>query len=392
MAEQEFVDKFIEKNKKLIENYHLKFFKDKKTYSDLEHVAKLSVIDLLKNNSNNKNIEDLLIYEINQSFKNLYNELKSDGVKEDICPLCEYFGVETFVKKNGYNNSCDVCRSKIKYRNDPYFIFSYYSKYGKKCSSCSRFVPLSYKLINCPYPDCISIIDKDALKKMRNPQSQKCDAEKKTNTQDNSIDLLNKIINGRISSHQYVSRKNNTLHKSLICGAIKSLLKSEQDSFFSYLVGNSRSGGYQSKIFQEYIRLLELEFPLYVQNNNRSFKVESLLDDNLNIFDGISTFYADVDSNGVIHNNTLDMHVNKDKITKFFIGKVLSVTNTKTKECLDNNIDSYSFEKIKTNLPPNTNVTVSHLRLIPSYGLGIMSHINREKNMIKKSFDDREGH
>ena len=156
-----------------------------------------------------------------------------------------------------------------------------------------------------------------------------------------------------------------------------------------YLLDGSRSGGFQHQVFQEYISLLESSMPFSFKKAGSIYRIESLLDDNLNLFEGISTFEGMVNERMEIKNGTKEFYIGgrKGAVTKpYYIGKLLNVLDKKTKTPLQSKVVSYSFSKIKLHdIAPGTEVIVSHLRVPPHYQMGGMSYVNR----IRKKIVDR---
>src|SRR5208282_1472945 len=104
------------------------------------------------------------------------------------------------------------------------------------------------------------------------------------------------------------------------------------------------------------------------------YKVESLLDDNIKIFDGISIFTGIVTDKLEVKNGTTEYYIGgrKASYTKpFYIGKLLSIVDSQSSESLMDNVVEYSFSKIKLqNIQPGGEVIVTHLRIPPHYQMG----------------------
>ena len=86
--------------------------------------------------------------------------------------------------------------------------------------------------------------------------------------------------------------------------------------------------GFQCKIFQEYIRLLEETLPFSFKKSKKVYVVESLLDENVSLFDGVSNFEGVINENGVIKNRTMEFYIGgrQGSITRpYYIGKLLSL-------------------------------------------------------------------
>jgi hypothetical protein len=171
--------------------------------------------------------------------------------------------------------------------------------------------------------------------------------------------------------------------------AFANLLKKYPEQMVDYLLNESRSGGFQHKVFQEYIRLLEEALPFSFKKNKKLHKVETLLDDNLNLFDGISVFEGIVSEKLVIKNETREFYIGgrESKVSKpYYIGKLLGVIDKKDSSVLMDHVKEYSFSLIKMkDIEPGTEVIVTHLRVPPHYQMKGMVYVNR----IRKKIVDR---
>lgn len=206
-----------------------------------------------------------------------------------------------------------------------------------------------------------------------------------------NLDKLKKIEN--IINHQKMMLAYNSYdctikHKECVYQAFLDLLRLSPVEVIDYLLNNSRKGGFQSKIFQKYVYNLEKCIPYYIRKYNKVYEVQSLLDPNLCLFDGISIFTGTVDSKLEIKNNTEEIYVGGRKSyysQPYFIGKILDVQDIVLNVSLLNNIKEYTFNKIKmSQIEPNLEVKVTHLRAPPHYQMGGMTYINRIRNKIIK--------
>ena len=172
-----------------------------------------------------------------------------------------------------------------------------------------------------------------------------------------------------------------THQKYLVYCAIDNLLDKYPDTMTDYLLNNSRSGGFQHKIFQEYIELLEQSLPLHFFIKNKEIKVSSLLDEHLSLFDGISVFNGVVLETLEIKNNTQEFYIGGRKATyakPFYIGKLLQILDKKSTINLKEKVIEYTFNKIKMkDIAPGTEVEITHLRVPPHYQMGGMAYVNR---------------
>lgn len=341
---------------------------------------------------------------------------------EYLCPGCLFLSKENLVSMVNKFFRCDDCEAELHQTTDPkklafYRTFFKHYKTGYHCEDCERFIPHPIDdspQVSCPYYDCAFVGPWTSLRRMHHPTSQSnvemltLDVAKdggrslKDNISSNELDahsrlemkeeidakikLLSDVIDYQSNNVHYSSSDFTIKHKYLAYQAFKILLKKYPTEMIDYLLNSSRSGGFQHKAFQEYIRLLEEAFPFTFKKNNKLFKVESLLDDNLNLFDGISDFEAFVSDKLDIKNNTKEFYIGgrKAAYTKpYYIGKLLSVSEKATKLPLNDHVIEYSFSKIKMrDITPGTEVIVTHLRIPPHYEMGGMVYVNRVRKKI----------
>ena len=136
-------------------------------------------------------------------------------------------------------------------------------------------------------------------------------------------------------------------------------------------------------LYQKYIELLEQSFPFYINKRNQLSKIDSLLDDNLKLFDGISIFDGKIKEN-IISNETEEFYFGKRKSIKpkrFFIGKLLEVKDLETGKSIIDNVLQYDFQNIKINYK-DAKVRVTHLRAFPHYEMGVFMYLNQAKRKI----------
>lgn len=339
---------------------------------------------------------------------------------EYLCPGCLTLNKQNVIELNNVFN-CNLCAEELKSLNDPKKImffktFAVHNKHGYRCDDCDRFLPhpLDNSLnIICPYFDCCYVGSWSSLKRMNHPttssnpeklilDSSKNDVSFKNNIVARNIDpiakmeveedfnkkisILKDVIESQINSVIYSSSEFTIKHKICCYQAFSNLLERQPLEMMSYLLDNSRTGGFQQKIFQEYISLLEKSLPYSFKKNNKIYKVESLLDEQLSLFDGISVFNAIVSDKLEVKNNTKEFYIGgrKASYTKpFYIGKLLSIYNVSNNENLMNNVEEYGFSKIKlSDIVPGTEVIVTHLRVPPHYQMGGMVYVNRLRKKI----------
>ena len=298
--------------------------------------------------------------------------------------------------------------------------FFRHNKNGYHCMDCDRFIPHPLDespTVSCPYFDCYFVGPWSSLRRMHHPNIQS-NAEMLTldANQDGTstlkdiiisdeinalsqveieeefelkIKLLSDVIDYQSNNVPYSSSDFTTKHKYLVYQSFSNLLKTDPAQMISYLLHNSRSGGFQHRVFQEYVKLLEQSLPFTFKKGNKFYKVESLLDDNIKIFDGISIFTGLVTDKSEVKNGTTEYYIGgrKASYTKpFYIGKLLSIVDSQSSQSLMDNVVEYSFSKIKLqNIRPGVEVIVTHLRIPPHYQMGGMVYVNR----IRKKIVDR---
>jgi hypothetical protein len=244
--------------------------------------------------------------------------------------------------------------------------------------------------IICPYFDCLFVGKASDLKKMHHPTLQKnqiIEIEKNSNVtiQPTNNSKIKEVIESQLNNLLYTNYNFTVKHKSLVYQAILNLLDKFPEQMSNYLMFQSRSGGFQHKIFQEYISLLEKSLPFVYKKNNKVFRINNLLDSNLCLFDGISVFECLVDNN-MVKNQTKEYYIG-GRLAKhnkpYYIGKLLNIVDKSTKLSIMDNVTEYSFSKIKLrDIVPGTPVIVTHLRVPPHYQMGGMVYVNRIRKKI----------
>lgn len=350
--------------------------------------------ELLKQSIKDSCIEDQfldLFYLTNQFVKKQRLILKSN-IKY-ICPGCAFLGKQSILSEGSYLQ-CNNCKQWLVHCQDTKLIqlhqtFYKHNKSGFKCKDCNRFIPTSTaNKIICPYLDCCFIGDAKNLKKMKHPIIEQNQVETDSiliTPVNNPTNIIKNIIEEQ--SNQLAFSKNNYTvpHKLFVYQAIKQLLDLYPEKMTNYLVNNSRSGGFQHKIFQTYINILEKSLPLVVKKKRKFITISNLLDNNLCLFEGISTFHTTVENN-LIYNKTEEYYIGGRKasyVKPYYIGKLIGLVNNKTNQSILHLVQEYSFNKIIVKgLEDNTPVTVTHLRVPPHYQMGGMVYVNRIKKLI----------
>jgi len=364
---------------------------------DLKHQL-CQQLDLIEDkNLSEDETKNYLFYFVNSFSKKNKTNFEYKNIKY-LCPACLTFDKNSILEDNFYLK-CHLCEEKLKSSKDIkdinfYTAFYKHSKSGFRCKECQRFIPKKENqsdFISCPYLDCCFSGSLKDLKKMHHP-STKDDIEVKkiqplSKLKDNNHKIISNIIEDQSNRISYSSNNFNLKHRLLVYKAFSNLLDKNTKEMCDYLLNDSRSGGFQHKIFQEYIYLLEKSLPFIIKKNKKNIVIDNLLDKNLSLFDGISTFEGIVNDSLIIKNETKEFYIGgrKASYTKpYYIGKLLSVINSETKEPMNNFVKDYSFLKINMkDVAPNTKVIVTHLRVPPHYQMGGMVHVNRvRKNIV----------
>ena len=363
-----------------------------------------------------------LFYIANAYCKNKASAVQVKKKTSYLCPGCLVLGTENVIEYHDKIFKCHECYQELTTSKDPKLISFYraffkHSKIGYHCDECDRFIPHPLDdspMVSCPYLDCSYVGPWASLKRMHHP-STSSNAEMCTLDADQSngisfknavvdstpiadiqiIDeqelvskliMLNDIIDDQKNSIPYNSSDATVKHKLFCYQAFQNILKQYPEEMKEYLLENSRSGGFQCKIFQEYISLLEKALPYSYKKSNKHYLVETLLDSNLNLFDGLSEFDAIISDKLEIKNGTKEFYIGgrKGSISQpYYIGKLLSINNKKTKEPLLGKVKEYTFSKIKMkDIVPGTEVIVTHLRVPPHYQMGGMVYVNRLRKKI----------
>jgi hypothetical protein len=423
---EELVNKFLVDSQQGVAYLHKLFYKTDNTVSlrslieELKEELKTGAIAYINGNKDVKEIYPYLFYIVNAYCKK-HAVIKVKKETEYLCPGCLFLGKESVL--NQYKTlQCGECLDLLKSEKDPKYIqlyktFATHNKSGYHCNDCQRFIPAPLDgstNVSCPYFDCSFYGSSSLLKKMHhpnnqyNPESLVLDTSKIegatikdmiADKSDDSFELFSKkqelastvkmilsIIDSQSNSIHYSSSDFTIKHKILVYQAFRNNLIKYPEEMVNYLIFDSRSGGFQHKIFQNYISLLEGELPIVFKKNGKVYRIESLLDENLDLFQGISSFDAIINEKLEIKNRTEEFYIGgrKGAIAKpCYIGKILSIIDNTNKQPITHLIKEYSFSKIKmSGVSPGLDVTVSHLRIPPHYQMGGMVYINRIRKKI----------
>lgn len=421
------VDMFLKEREHGITTLYRIHFKDgnqvaiRALKEELKDELRTGVVSFINNGSPMEEINDYLFYIVNATCK----KLARPSVKhkaEYICPGCVFLGKEYSVLYFSKILYCDECEEELKkHTHDPkkdYFFRSFYrhNKNGYRCTDCKRFIPHpldNSSVVSCPYFDCVWAGPISNLSKMHHPSSKSnpekliLDSSDGFSMKDNlmsqdmdaytqlelaeelqeKVDALQEIIETQSNNAAYSSSDATVRHKQCVYQAFSNLLDRHPEEMTAYLLNNTDSHmGFQHKIFQEYVSLLDAMLPFFVFKNRKHVKVDNLLDDSLCLFDGISIFDGIVNDKLVIKNETKEFYIGGRKAAyakPYYIGKLLNIIQRDTKVPLMQHMKDYSFSRIRMrDIKPGTLVTVTHLRVPPHYTMGGMSYVNRIRKKI----------
>lgn len=424
------VQDFFKDRKQSIIVLHKIFFKKTNQLSlqalieELTEELRTGCVTFINKNSPLEEINSYLFYIANAYCKKIaipFVKTKNDY----LCPACIYLGNKSIIEFNKVFK-CSVCAHDLQICIDPIknkllTTFYCHNKSGYRCLDCNRFLPhpIDNSLtISCPYFDCTFVGPFSMLRKMNHPTlksnpeklvldlsfdrksslkdsivSQDANALAKveiTESLQKTTKVIKEIIEAQANNIYYSSSDFTVKHKQYVYNAFSNLLEKFPIEMTQYLSGELNGyAGFQHKIFQEYIRLLEEALPFFITKKRKLYKIDSLLDRSFCLFDGISIFSGSVNEKLNIKNETKEFYIGgrKASYTKpFYIGKLLSVIDVNTNESLLPMVKEYSFSKIKMrDVKFGTPVTVTHLRVPPHYQMGGMVYVNR----IRKKIIDR---
>lgn len=360
-----------------------------------------------------------------------------------ICPACAVYGrkevlleeekllVCNFCSNEITNNLLDISLIKL------HSVFSKHSKKGFKCPDCKRFIPkssLTDKLI-CPYVKCSYFTnDLKNLKETHHPKKinikrlESLDATvsnssiKSNYTRYNPVfnkdvltsyynihkefsynevidfntliekdfDLLKNVISEQKNQIKISNPAGTLVQKTLMYQAYENILDKFPIEMIGYLVHLKIEYGLniQSKIFQEYVSLIENELPFSIKKNGKTIDLLSLTDSNLALFLGKSEYEATVNGN-TIPNFTKEIYVGGRNFKNYgpcFIGRLIDVIDIDNNISLLKHVTEYNFSSIIiNNIKPNTKVLVKHYRIHSHYEMGHLVFVQAIRKLIVDS-------
>jgi ribosomal protein L37AE/L43A len=424
------IDTFVQAHQTGIATLHRIHFKNGDELSLQAMVAELmeelrtGCVTFINKEYEMEELNSYLFYIVNAFCKKRASSTSAKKASDYVCPGCLFLEKNTVVNFLNYIFKCDSCTEELKQTSDPkkvsfYRAFFRHNKQGYRCAECERFIPHPLDeapTVTCPYFDCCFVGSWSELRRMHHPSIQSVKetlvldatkesggtlhdtladesttAEKQLELAEelkNKVQLLREVIDYQRNNVPYSSSEFTAKHKILVYTAFDNLLQRYPVEMTDYLLNNGASGysGFQHKAFQEYIRLLEDALPITFKKNKAIYKIESLLDENLTLFDGISTFDGMVTEKSVIKNGTTEFYIGgrRGAVTKpYYIGRLLNIINKKTREVLLDKVVEYTFSLIKVrDIEPGTEVSVTHLRVPPHYQMGGMAYVNRVRKKI----------
>jgi hypothetical protein len=426
------IEAFVQDYHNSISNLHKHYFHSSDILSlqaiieELKDELRTGCVSFFNKNYPIEELNSYLFYIVNAFCKKrVASEIKK--ATEYLCPGCLFLGKESVAQYINYTFKCETCTAELRETTDPkrvlfYRTFFRHNKQGYRCQDCDRFLPHPLDespIVSCPYFDCCFVGSWAELKRMHHPSTQ-INKEKSILDGNSSLhekiadgtpdalvrleveediqekmQLLHEIIDFQRNSVPYSSSDFTVKHKILVYNAFENLLQKYPVDMVSYLMRDgSGYSGFQAKVFQEYIRLLEETIPFSYKKGKEVHKVESLLDDSLTLFDGISNFEGMVNEKGIIKNETKEFYIGgrKGAVAKpYYIGKLLNVVDALTKEVLIGKVTDYTFSLIRTrDIVPGTSVIVTHLRAPPHYQMGGMAYVNRIRKKIVERVKNNE--
>jgi len=313
---------------------------------------------------------------------------------------------------------------KLELRSRLFRAFSLHSRKGYRCPDCFRFIPESWNGpngISCPYDDCMFGGDINSLERMAHPVglTQRTDLSLQTPMSDSERDskqiqdtfvaevidadtrmevnenfneefrVLTDVIDEQVNSIKRTNSAGTLVQKLRMYEAYKNMLNKYPEDMVSYLVHRKQSADFpiQSRIFQEYVGLMQDTLPFEIKRGEDTYDVLSLTDPNISLFLGVSEFNATVRSDLTIPNCTTESYIGGRKFKDYgpcFIGMIIDVIDRNAGESIKDKIKEYSFVQIKMHetVVPGTPVKVTHYRIPSHYEMGNLVYLQRVRKKI----------
>lgn len=379
----------------------------------------------------------------------LADSLKSDvdfikKISIPICPACKALGEREYLVYDGKMLRCQTCTqesirletTKNRGSRDEYAyrlrkVFSIHSRRGCRCPGCERFIPESYLKSNesirvsCPYDTCSWFGIMPELDAMAHPLGQssgstvslnapisnsygshvpefqdRLDAQEinpdikieQTEKYNRELKIAKSVISAQKANFSKLPMSK-IIKKYLMYQAFESLLNQDPAGMIGYLIHGKSLGErpIQSLIFQKYIQLIESRLPFeVVDDEGHLIEVFSLLDPCLNLFLGTSEYNSYVRESGLVSNNTYEIFVGAKCNGPCFIGLLCDITDESGKSLLSE-VEYYTFSniKMKSTVPQNTQVRVTHFRIPPHYEMYSLVNLQRVRRRVVDSIYKR---
>lgn len=374
-----------------------------------------------KHHLSGRDIKPYIILALKNFSKKEYRDLMA--VKRVSMPFCPVCG--SYLVSDGKLLRCQSCYEDVRSGNGSKLksIFSLHSRSGYKCPDCNRFIPKSYTTqysVSCPYNDCmwfgtiaeldikshptkignsLPLLDLDATKqgykeslvsRLDNKQpgaetkllvTEQCEQDRKT---------LKDVIEAQM---RLVNRqpRHKAIKKQLMYQAYYNMFEKSPDDMVMYLVHQKHPTDLpiQSRIFQEFIRLVQDELPFYVQKRGEQIEIYSLIDDGLDLLSGVTEYEASVEAGGIVPNKTKESYIGGREARDFgpcFIGHLCSVEDEFGNSLT---VDHYTFSYVKVFAPIGTKVKVKHMYMPSHYEMNGLVPLQRIRRKIVDSVHQR---
>lgn len=336
-------------------------------------------------------------------------------VMRAICPACQFKGsIRPIMLTKGINrcNYCEIMKTEAIREEDKilHSAFAECSSKGYRCLRCTRYIPDEKKdAIVCPYPGCRFENIKGKLASANSPRlhlpwkSVSCDGTVDYPEIIDTSNLLNdKLVEeAQVMIRECIEDQIKTLHFKCFPStyavnlsmyeAFLQCLHDIPEDLVPYLCSIKRTADFphlQGKIFNQFVTQIERKLPYVFSKGGKKIEVKSLLDENLTLFAGESSFVSEVLETARIPNRTQELYTKGPAayhLKPYSIGKLLSI---KTIDGIDlsSKVVSHSRDEIvMREVKLGTKVEIRHLRMSPHPQMGGFVYLNR----IKKHLSER---